>query len=356
MQKQTGESPVRQLYLALFTAFASVPAMALTFQTRMENVEWKVDGDQFECRLTQAVNGFGTGSFVRRAGEQATFRLSSEGGMLNGGSATLLSAAAPWQPGRADISLGAVRLGSGDNLLNSSQGQASRLLNGLLEGRSVVVRSSVGEGSRGTDVRVLPINFPKAYSDFQLCAGKMLAMNFDQVRESQIPFPKGIELDAAGKKRLDTILAFMKADPTVNHIEIDGHSDNSSNRLNNRDLSRRRALAVFDYFKAAGVPEEHMVMRFHGEQFPLVPNNTPANRARNRRVNIELDRVTGEQKAAPAPFVLPTMPPPSAPGTAPAAAAGKLPAPASIPAATPAPAPAAKPAAAPSPAPTPAKP
>lgn len=347
---------MRQLYLAVFTALASLPAMALTFQTRMENVEWKVDGDQFECRLTQAVSGFGAGSFVRRAGEQATFRLSSEGGMLNGGAATLLSAAPPWQPGRADINLGAVRLGSGDNLLNSSQGQASRLLNGLLEGRSVVVRSSVGESLRGTDVRVLPINFPKAYSDFQLCAGKMLSMNFDQVRESQIPFPKGIELDAAGKKRLDTILAFMKADPTVNHIEIDGHSDNSGNRLTNRDLSRRRALAVFDYFKAAGIPEEHMVMRFHGEQFPLVPNNSAANRARNRRVNIELDRVTGEQKAAPAPFVLPPTPTPgaqAAPGTAKPAVAPAVPA--AVAAAAGAAA-AAKPAPPTSPASTPAKP
>lgn len=309
---------MRQLYLAVFTALASLPAMALTFQTRMENVEWKVDGDQFECRLTQPVSNFGSGSFVRRAGEQATFHLASDAGVLGNGSATLLAAAAAWQPGRGDINLGAVRLGSGDNLLNSTQGQASRLLNGLLEGRSVVVRSNAGESPRGTEVRVLPINFSKAYGDFQVCAGKLLAMNFDQVRESQIPFPKGIELDAAGKKRLDVILAFMKADPTVNHIELDGHSDNSGNRLTNRDLSRRRALAVLEYLKANGVPEEHIVMRFHGEQFPLVPNNSPANRARNRRVNVELDRVTGEQKAAPAAFVVPPVPVASAPASAPA--------------------------------------
>ncbi|MGH8367688.1 MAG: OmpA family protein, partial [Pseudomonas sp.] len=49
--------------------------MALTFQTRLENIEWKVEGDQFECRLTQPITDFGSGEFVRRAGEQATFRL-----------------------------------------------------------------------------------------------------------------------------------------------------------------------------------------------------------------------------------------------------------------------------------------
>lgn len=348
---------MRQLYIALFTAFASLPAMALTFQTRMENAAWSVDGDQFECRLTQPVSGFGSGAFVRRAGEQATFHLASTSSMLGNGSATLLAAAAAWQPGRNDINLGAVRLGSGDNLLSSTQGQASRLLNGLLEGRSVVVRSGAGEGPRGTEVRVLPINFSKAYGDFQICAGKLLSMNFDQVRESQVGFPKDIELDATAKKHLDVILAFMRADPTVNHVELDGHSDNSGNRLTNRDLSRRRALAVMEYLKANGVPEEHIVMRFHGEQFPLVPNNSPANRARNRRVNIELERVTGEQKAAPAPFVMPPTPVPSA--QAPASTAPVIPVTAAKPAvpaaaASPGAAAPAKPAA--PPATTPAKP
>jgi hypothetical protein len=51
----------------------SQPALAITFQTRLEKVEWAVAGDQFECRLSQPITDFGAGSFVRRAGEQATF-------------------------------------------------------------------------------------------------------------------------------------------------------------------------------------------------------------------------------------------------------------------------------------------
>ena len=100
---------MRQRYLALLSVFASLPAMALTFQTRLENIEWTVEGDKFECRLTQPITDFGSGEFVRRAGEQATFRLNAYNAMLGGGSATLLAAAAPWQPGRGDINLGAVQ-------------------------------------------------------------------------------------------------------------------------------------------------------------------------------------------------------------------------------------------------------
>ncbi|AVD84531.1 OmpA family protein [Pseudomonas sp. SWI6] len=314
---------MRQRYLALLTLFASLPAGALTFQTRMENIAWKVEGDQFECRLVQPIDGFGSGEFVRRAGEQPVFRLRSDTNALGAGSATLLAAAAPWQPGRADINLGAVRMARTGVLFSSSQGQASRLINGLLDGRSTVVRAYTGEGGRAMEVRVLPVSFAKAYGDYQACAGKLLAMNFDQVRQTQVGFPGGgIELDASAKARLDVILEYLKADPTVNHIELNGHSDNSGNRLTNRDSSRRRALAVADYLKANGIPEEQIVVRFHGERYPLVKNNTPANRARNRRVNIELDRVAAVEKPVEAPVEQPAAQPAAAPAaTAPAPAA-----------------------------------
>ena len=290
---------MRQRYLALLSVFASLPAMALTYQTRLENIEWTVEGDKFECRLTQPITDFGSGEFVRRAGEQATFRLKAYSGALGAGSATLLAAAAPWQPGRGDINLGAVHAGSGDVLFNSSQAQAGRLFTGLLEGRSPTVRHYAREGGY-SEIRLLPVKFNKAYNDYQLCTAKLLPMNYDQVKQTEIGFPGGgIELDAAAKRKLAVILAFMKADPTVNHIELNGHSDNSGNRLTNRDVSRRRALAVMDYFKTNGIQESQITMRFHGESYPLAPNTNAANRARNRRVNIQLERVAVPDKTAP---------------------------------------------------------
>nr|WP_207202263.1 MULTISPECIES: OmpA family protein [unclassified Pseudomonas] len=273
--------------------------MALTFQTRLESIEWTVEGDKFECRLTQPITDFGSGEFVRRAGEQATFRLKSFNPMQGGGSATLLAAAAPWQPGRGDINLGAVKAGSGGVMFNSSQVQAGRLINGLLDGRSPVVRHYSREGGV-SEVRLLPVKFSKAYSDYQSCTAKLLPMNYEQVKQAEIGFPgTGTELDAQAKAKLQVILEFLKADPTVNHIELDGHSDNSGNRLTNRDLSRRRALAVLDYLKANGIPESQITMRFHGERYPLAPNTNPANRAKNRRVNVHLERVAPVEKPAP---------------------------------------------------------
>ncbi|WP_053186730.1 flagellar protein MotY [Pseudomonas thivervalensis] len=316
---------MRQRYLALLSVFASLPAMALTFQTRLESIEWTVEGDKFECRLSQPITDFGSGEFVRKAGEQATFRLRAYNPMLGGGSATLLAAAAPWQPGRGDINLGSVRIGSGDVLFDSSQVQAGRLISGLMEGRSPVVRRNTEDG-RVSEVRLLPVRFNKAFNDYQGCVAKLLPKNFEQIKQTQIGFPgEGIELDARAKAQLQVMLDFIKADPSVNHVELDGHSDNSGNRLTNRELSRRRALAVMDFFKANGFQESQFTVRFHGERYPLVANTNAANRAKNRRVVVKLERVAATQAPAPQPPTPAATPAP--PAVAPAAAPGKTAAP-----------------------------
>jgi outer membrane protein OmpA-like peptidoglycan-associated protein len=267
--------------------------------------------------LSQPITDFGSGEFVRRAGEQAIFRLKAYNPMLGGGSATLLAAAAPWQPGRGDINLGSVRIGSGDVLFNSSQIQAGRLISGLMDGRSPVVRRNTEDG-RVSEVRLLPVRFNKAFSDYQGCVAKLLPKNFEQVKQSQIGFPgEGVELDAQAKAQLQVMLDFIKADPSVNHVVLDGHSDNSGNRLTNRELSRRRALAVQDFFKANGFQESQITLRFHGERYPLVPNTNAANRAKNRRVAVLLERVAPTDATAPQST---TPPAPAAPAKVPAPA------------------------------------
>jgi len=299
------EPILRQSHLFLLGLITSLPwcmpAAAITFQTRMENVEWKVEGDQFECRLSQPIADFGTGEFVRRAGEQATFRLKVRERWLGDGSATLLAAAAPWRPGQGDIHLGVLRVGSGEVPFNSSQEQAGRLLVGLLEGRSPLVRHRTPQGGDSLEVRLLPVSFNKAYRDYLECTAGLLPVNFDQIRQTHLGFPNGgTTLEPEAQARLDIIVDFIRVDPSINRIQLDGHSDNTGNRLANRDTSRRRAMAVEEYLRARGIAPEHIVVRFHGERYPLVRNSSEANRAKNRRVTMTLSREpVPEAQAAP---------------------------------------------------------
>ena len=282
---------MRLLVTSILASISASSALALTFQTPLEHVEWTVVGDRFECRLTQPVKGFGQGEFVRRAGESPIFTLQAQEQWLSRGSAVLLAAAAPWHAAQGDISLGSVAINAGNNGLQTSQLQAGRLLTGLLEGRGPLIRHRTQQGD-ALEVRIMPAHFSDAYQRYLDCSAGLLPYNFEQIKQTRIGFvDDNMTLSDAAQGRLQLIVDYLKEDPTVNHIELDGHSDSWGNRLSNREVSRRRALTVKQFFIDQGVPEEQIVVRFHGERYPLKPNNTKANRELNRRVNVVLSRV-----------------------------------------------------------------
>ncbi len=72
-------------------------------------------------------------------------------------------------------------------------------------------------------------------------------------------------------------------------VLIAGHTDDTGNPSSNQKLSEVRALAVRDWFVAmSNLPTSHFATQGYGDTRPLVSNNTPENKARNRRVEITL--------------------------------------------------------------------
>lgn len=172
------------------------------------------------------------------------------------------------------------------------------------------------------EVRLLPVRFEPAYQQFQACTQKLLAVNFEQIRHSQVNFPGGGDtLDDLAKAKLDLIDEYLNADPTVNHVIVSGYSDNQGTRLDNRQESRLRAIAVMEYLKSRGFAAEQIELRFFGEQYPVAPNTSKANRALNRRVTLVFSRVppSGEPPAAPATSTAANPPESPAPTPAPPA-------------------------------------
>ena len=75
-------------------------------------------------------------------------------------------------------------------------------------------------------------------------------------------------------------------------IEIVGHTDNTGTAALNQDLSQRRAGAVADKLRTAGVPSRRIVAIGRGEDFPVASNLTPEGRALNRRVEVVIRPTT----------------------------------------------------------------
>lgn len=82
---------------------------------------------------------------------------------------------------------------------------------------------------------------------------------------------------------LDEVVTTLKEFPEVT-LDIQGHTDSDASDAYNIDLSRRRAISVKTYLVEHGIDANRLTTSWYGERRPLVPNTTPANKAKNRRI------------------------------------------------------------------------
>ncbi|WP_443190051.1 OmpA family protein, partial [Pseudomonas indica] len=80
-----------------------------------------------------------------------------------------------------------------------------------------------------------------------------------------------------------------------NSIEIVGHTDSTGSRQYNMTLSQRRAQSVANYLIAQGVNGMRVTTRGAGPDQPVASNATESGRAQNRRVEINLRPLAGQQ-------------------------------------------------------------
>ncbi|HEY4183126.1 MAG TPA: OmpA family protein, partial [Kofleriaceae bacterium] len=83
---------------------------------------------------------------------------------------------------------------------------------------------------------------------------------------------------------LDAVAATMQGNPSIQLIEVQGHTDERGNDAYNLDLSDRRAAAVKKYLVDKGVDEKRLESQGYGETQPIDNNHNEAAWAKNRRV------------------------------------------------------------------------
>lgn len=90
-----------------------------------------------------------------------------------------------------------------------------------------------------------------------------------------------------GKIVLDKDVELLKKDQTLD-ISVEGHCDIVGSDAYNQVLSERRAKVVFDHFLKGGIEAARMKTVGYGRSKPVVPNDSATNRAKNRRVEIQI--------------------------------------------------------------------
>jgi chemotaxis protein MotB len=97
------------------------------------------------------------------------------------------------------------------------------------------------------------------------------------------------EVSNEARQMIDRIAAAVA--PTPNAIRVEGHTDDvpirTSRFTSNWELSTARASAVVEYLvTSSGLAPERLSAAGYGEFHPRVPNDTPENRASNRRIDL----------------------------------------------------------------------
>ncbi|HWN70488.1 MAG TPA: OmpA family protein [Haliangium sp.] len=92
---------------------------------------------------------------------------------------------------------------------------------------------------------------------------------------------------AQSRTILDEAAAILLEYPSVS-IRISGYTDNRGNRARNVALSRARADAVKWYLVDRGIEHTRLLTMGYGPEQPIAENDTPAGRAKNRRIEFEL--------------------------------------------------------------------
>lgn len=84
---------------------------------------------------------------------------------------------------------------------------------------------------------------------------------------------------------LDSFATSLNNNPGT-QVSIIGHTDSSGSDAVNNPLSLNRAASTRDYLVSRGVAASRISIDGRGSRQPLVANDTPSNRAKNRRVEI----------------------------------------------------------------------
>lgn len=122
----------------------------------------------------------------------------------------------------------------------------------------------------------------------------------------EILFPSGsAQLDPHGREVLTKV--GNELEKTPHRIEVLGHTDDVpiSSRLKSRyptnwELGAARSASVVRVFQEEGIDGGRLYAVSRGPFDPVTPNDSPENRALNRRIEIRLIPAQGEAAAAPA--------------------------------------------------------
>jgi len=269
------------------------PALAglQQFQAPLDTVVWEASSKKLHCSLSHDIPLYGRATFAQSAGESLGFTLSAkQKATRDRDRAHLRSLPPQWKHQVEAVDLGEIEVHKGGEPFRLDEPLSRRLLAELQKGMFPTFSYRDWADARDQVNVALPgIHIKAALDEFITCLTRLPIYKFADYRDSLLQFPSGKhELDDPARKRLNDVAKYLKTDPAVKRIDVDGHTDDVGRTRANEKLGEQRGKAVKEYLTAQGIPPALFKLKSHGEAKPKDSNRTDEGRARNRRASVIL--------------------------------------------------------------------
>lgn len=95
------------------------------------------------------------------------------------------------------------------------------------------------------------------------------------------------DIQPSSKPSLGRLASLLQQNPSY-ILKLDGHTDNEGTPAFNLRLSQIRSEAVKQFLVSQGVPPRRIETAGHGQEQPVTGNQTPVQRQKNRRVEMDI--------------------------------------------------------------------
>ena len=284
-----------KLWLVLFLLSATQAEAGLRqYSATLDQSTWSLkQNSPLVCELSHPVPHFGEAFFRSMAGKELNMQF--ELNMLrlpdHYALAEVLSVPPVWRPGEQAKAISSMKmLKQFDGDLGKAESWI--MLTELEQGYSPTFYFSDWYSPYDkVSVSLNPVHFIEAMDQFTQCVSALLPYTFDDIAFTVLTYESGgDELTKASKKRLEQIAQYLKHDQSIESIDIQAYSDSFGGRWMNEQLSVKRAEKVKQFFVAAGLTEDRVLVEGWGERRHVAPNDTALARKKNRRVVLQLTK------------------------------------------------------------------
>lgn len=177
-----------------------------------------------------------------------------------------------------------------------SDDEGNFILENVPAGLSIVNGSAAGYSSETRQVDVIAEESSELV-ELELKRSGKVTFNNKALQEGDNLVLNNIQFEvnsatllAAGKAELDKLAAFMKQNEGI-EILLSGHTSSEGGAALNRELSLKRVRTCKNYLVGKGIDDGRITIKGFGPDMPIAPNDTEANRAKNRRVEMKITRL-----------------------------------------------------------------